>query len=54
VAQGSDSPIEPVGKRPLPDAPEGTELAFSRCHETCHRLCDNVGVAGLWWDEEGW
>ena len=25
---------------------------FSRCHGTHHRLCDNVGVAGLWWDEE--
>ena len=25
---------------------------FSRCHRACHRLCDNVVVAGLWWDEE--
>lgn len=25
---------------------------FSRCRGTRHRLCDNVGVAGLWWDEE--
>jgi hypothetical protein len=25
---------------------------FTRRGETCHCLCDNVGVAGLWWDDE--
>lgn len=29
-----------------------TELVLRRCYKVCHRLCDNVVVAGLWWDEQ--
>jgi acetyl esterase/lipase len=28
----------------------GRELGFHRA--VCHSVCDNVGVAGLWWDDE--
>jgi hypothetical protein len=39
-------------KRYRDDRREPLSWDFCRHYEACHCLCDNVVVAGLWWDEE--